>query len=102
MKKVILDQAVLTEILRVNKEADSFCVVLSSTFDIHADETTLTMYVSGCFVDLCGKNLEVMIIGSNNTICGITDDITVFSRGRKNTFFKKHEAPTEDPVKIRI
>lgn len=29
MKKVILDQAVLTEILRVNKEADSFCVVLS-------------------------------------------------------------------------
>ncbi len=86
----------------VTKSSSIDATASHSTFDIHADETTLTMYVSGCFVDLCGKNLEVMIIGSNNTICGITDDITVFSRGRKNTFFKKHEAPTEDPVKIRI
>ena len=74
----------------------------NSTFVIAADDTVITMYISGCFVDLSGSNLEVMIIGSNNTICGVTDGITVFSRGKKNEFQKKNAAPKKDPSKITI
>lgn len=71
----------------------------NSTFDITADDTVITMYASGCFIDLSGTNLEVMIIGSNNTVCGVTEGITVFSRGKKNEFRKKSKAPEEDPAK---
>ena len=71
----------------------------NSTFNITADDTVITMYISGCFIDLSGTNLEVMIIGSNNTICGVSDGITVFSRGKKNEFRKKDKAPEEDPAK---
>ena len=72
----------------------------NSTFDICADDTVVTLYISGCFVDLEGTNLEVMIIGSNNTVCGITEGITVFSRGRKNEFRKKSTSPVQALVKV--
>ena len=74
----------------------------NSTFAIAADDTAITMYISGCFVDLSGNNLEVMIIGSNNTICGITDGMMVFSRGKKNEFQKMTAAPEEDPSKTAL
>ena len=70
-----------------------------STFDITADNTVITMYISDCFVELSGTGLEVMIIGSNNTVCGVADGITVFSRGRKNEFRRRDGAPAEDPAK---
>ena len=86
--------------IRIVTENSSIDATASnSTFDITADDTVITMYISGCFVELSGTNLEVMIIGSNNTICGVSDGITVFSRGKKNEFRKKDEAPVEDPGK---
>ena len=86
--------------IRIVTENSSIDATASnSTFDITADDTAITMYISGCFVELSGTNLEVMIIGSNNTICGVSDGITVFSRGKKNEFRKKDEAPVEDSGK---
>ena len=89
--------------VRIITEGSSIDTTASnSTFDISADDTVITMYISGCFVDQNGSNLEIMIIGSNNTICGIAEGITVFSRGRKNEFRKKNAAPKEDPSKITL
>ena len=89
--------------IRIDTEKSSFDATASnSTFDIQANDTVITMYISGCYVDLNGTNLEVMIVGSNNTICGIDESITVFSRGKKNEFRKKNTAPAEDPSKSTI
>ncbi len=74
----------------------------NSTFNINADNTAITMYVSGCFIDLQGENLEVMVIGNGNIINGIAEGITVFSRGKKNEFHKRGEAPAEDDSKHSV
>ena len=86
--------------IRIVTENSSIDATASnSTFDITADNTAITMYISGCFVDLNGTNLEVVIIGSNNTICGIAEGITVFARGKKNEFRKKNVPVEQDPSK---
>ena len=74
----------------------------NSTFDVTASNTVITMYVNGSYIDLSGHNLEVVIIGSNNTVCGVSDGITVFSRGRKNEFQKRIAAPEEDTSKTAV
>ncbi len=74
----------------------------NSSFDISAENTVVTMYVSNCFIDLNGTHLEVMIVGNGNIVNGVTDGITVFSRGKKNEFHKKGEAPIEDPSKHTV
>ena len=71
----------------------------NSTFEIIADDTVVMMFISGCFVELSGNNLEVMLIGSNNTVCGITEGITVFSRGKKNEFRKRQISPIAESIK---
>ena len=71
----------------------------SKRANANADNTVITMYISNCFVELDGSNLEVMIIGSNNNISGIAEGITVFARGKKNEFHNRDEAPEADPSK---
>lgn len=73
-----------------------------STFDIRADATEIVLRISGCFVDLSGTELKVMIIGNNNTVCGVAEGITVFSRGKKNEFLRKSGLPEEDPAKSPV
>lgn len=70
-----------------------------STFDIRADRTVVVLYTSGCFVELSGHGLEVMIVGNNNTVSGITEGITVFCRGKRNDFVRSPSSPEEDPSK---
>jgi hypothetical protein len=74
----------------------------NTRFDIKTSNTVLTICASGCFIELSGAELEVLLIGNNNTVCGIAPGITVYSRGRKNTFKKKDSAPTEDPAKKNV
>ena len=89
--------------IRIKTEGSTIDASASNArFDITANDTVLTMYVSGCFIELCGKGIEVMIIGNNNTIFGVTDGITVFSRGKKNEFHKNVDAPASDPAKADI
>lgn len=89
--------------LRVKTENSALDATASnSTFDISANDTVATMYVSNCFIELSGVGLKVMIVGNNNTVSGITDGIEVFSRGRKNEFRRKSEAASEDTSKRNI
>ena len=80
--------------IRIKTRGSMFNITSSrSTIDIDAKSTSLHLYVSDCFIELSGTDVEVMLIGNNNTVGGITEGITVISRGRKNEFVKKDEAP---------
>ncbi len=68
----------------------------SSTVNIDANNTSFHLYMSNCFVEVTGSGVEIMLIGNNNVISGITDGITVISRGKRNEFIKK-EKTTRTP-----
>ena len=84
----------------INTERSELDVTAShAAFDITANDTAITMYVSNCFVELSGEHLDVIIIGSNNTVNGVCPGINVFSRGKKNEFNKRFETPAQDSPK---
>lgn len=68
----------------------------NSTIGVRADRSLLEMRVSDCFIELSGREIDIVLIGNNNIVCGITDGINVFTRGRKNEFFKKSTSTLSD------